>query len=441
MRQQQERQVMSHDTLTFITILGLALSFLAGVTSQIWKDTVEVEGQIKKRLTPAGWLSLGISLVGLSGSVASELIRVSISHSEELQSKAERAQKQALEEQEARWRNDTSTMLSAAKADIEKNLEDTIKGFQDSQTRFSQTQAEIISSRQSLLENALLHTNEIIVAGQPLTSLSLHWKFTSTNTALSEAMTKGAQLIAKNSEEEQGGSPEVPYNIMEYEAALIPLLSHVARIGNARKAGDAPESDRPTDGILKTSIAVVMPLDESQNAVISFGEIGKETSWYENRDGTLISAGFIMSADKGRRKGNSTPTVIAEDSGGTPSYAVDWKLDPATLAYAIDKRNAAIATTGKLPAILKVAIFYDARVLPFQQNNFGVPQGRIWDDNDRDRRYIAPGHDFENAELTIEVNGFQKLTYSFQKMYKVHPLDEYDDEIDTGCTILEFRVM
>jgi hypothetical protein len=202
---------------------------------------------------------------------------VSISHSEELQAKAERAQKQALEEQEARWRKDMSAMLSATKGDIEKNLEDTIKGFEDSQNRFSQTQAEIIASKQTLLENALQHTNEIIVAGQPLTSLSLHWKFASANAALSEAMRKGAERSARNSEEEQGGVPEVPFDIMEYEAALIPLLSHVARIGDARKAGDIPESDLPVEGVLKQSIAVVIPLDESQNAVLSFGEIGKET--------------------------------------------------------------------------------------------------------------------------------------------------------------------
>jgi hypothetical protein len=434
-------EAMSHSTLTTITILGLALSFLAGATSQIWKDSVEIDGQIKKRLTPAGWLSLGISLVGLSASIASELIRVGISHSEELQAQAERAQKQALEEQEARWRKDMSAMLSATKGDIEKNLEDTIKGFEDNQKRFSQTQAEIIASKQTLLENTLQHTNEIIVAGQPLTSLSLHWKFASANTALSEAMTKGAERSARNSDEEQGGVPEVPFDIMEYEAALIPLLSHVARIGDVRKAGDIPESDLPVDGVLKQSIAVVIPLDESQNAVLSFGEIGKETTWAKNRKGALISAGFVMSNEKERRKGNSSPAVTAEDGDGTSNYKIDWSLDPATLARAMDKRNTAIAATAKLPSVLKVAIFYDAKMLPFEQNNFGVPEARIWDNFENERKYVTPGRDFENVTLELEVNGLRKLNYSFKRMYKLRPLDEYDDEIDTSCSILEFEAM
>jgi len=432
---------MLHSTLTTITILGLALSFLGGITSQLWKDSVEIDGQLKKRLTPAGWLSLGISLVGLSGSIASELIRVSISNSEELQAKAERAQKLALEQQEARWRNDMSAMLAAAKADIEKNLVDTINGFRDSQTRFTQTQGEIIASKQTLLENALQHTNEIIVAGQPLTSLSLHWKFASASAALSKAMAKGADRSVRNSNEEQGGVPEVPFDIMEYEAALIPLLSHVARIGDVRKAGDVPESDQPVDGVLKDSIAVVIPLDESQNAVLSFGEIGKETTWSKNREGALISAGFVMSRDNERRKGNSTPAVTAEDGDDTSKYTIDWALDPATLAYAVDKRNAAIATTAKLPSVLKIAIFYDAKVLPFQKNNFGVPEARIWDDSEDDRKYVTPERDFENATLMVEVNGLRKLNYGFKRMYKLRPFDEYDDEVDTSCTILEFEAM
>jgi hypothetical protein len=126
-----------HGTLTIITIAGLAVSFAAGTISQFWKDSIEVEGKLTKRLTPAGWLSLGISLVGLSGSVASELIRVSIDHNEQLQAKAEVAQAKALRDEEDRWRSDMSAMLAATKSDIEKNLEDTIKGFEQSQLQFT----------------------------------------------------------------------------------------------------------------------------------------------------------------------------------------------------------------------------------------------------------------------------------------------------------------
>jgi hypothetical protein len=97
--------------------------------------------------------------------------------------------------------------------------------------------------------------------------------------------------------------------------------------------------------------------------------------------------------------------------------------------------------TAKLPSVLKVAIFYDAKMLPFEQNNFGVPGARIWDNFEIERKYVTPGQDFENATIAVEANGLRQLNYGFKRMYKLRPLDEYDDEIDTSCTILEFEAM
>jgi hypothetical protein len=204
-----------HITLAIITVAGLAISCIAGIASQLWKDSIEVEGRLTKRLTPAGWLSLGISLVGLSGSIASELIRVSISNSEKLQSKAEAAQRQVLQEQETRWKEYMRTMLAQTKADIEKNLDDTVRGFHDNQLRFTETQANILAGKQALLESSLKHTNEIIVAGQPLTSLRLRWQFSSANAALWDTMTKGKADIQENAESSQGGSPRIPWVFVE----------------------------------------------------------------------------------------------------------------------------------------------------------------------------------------------------------------------------------
>jgi hypothetical protein len=433
------------NTLTTITIAGLAISFIAGITSQIWKSSVEIEGQLTKRLTPAGWLSLGISLIALSGSVASELIRVSISNNERLQAKTEAAQKQALQDQETRWRNDMSVMLAATKSDIEKNLDDTIRGFHESQTRFNQTQAEILASKQSLLESSLRHTNEIIVASQPLTSLSLHWQFGSASAALWQAMTKSQDEIKQNGESSQGGVPAVPFEVMEYNAALLPLVSYVAQIVGGREAGEASNAGQAGDGVNDSSIVVLIPLDESQNAILSFGEIGTGASWYESGDGASISAGFATSSHRGARTGNSTPKVTAglapSRDFGMSNYAIDWDLDPATLANAIDRKNMAILPTAKLPGILKVAIFYDVRVLPFQQNNFSLPYANLWNHNDWARKYITLGQDLENMMFTIEVNGFpeKKYSYTLKRMYKLSLTDNADDEVDTGCTILEFE--
>jgi hypothetical protein len=427
-----------HTTLTTITILGLALSFIAGITSQLWKYSVETEGEVTKQLTPAGWLSLGLSLVGLMGSVASELIRVSISNNEQLQAKTEAAQRLVLQEQETRWRNDMTAMLSVAKSEIEKNLEDTIRGFEESQKQIGQTQADIITSKQALIENSLQHTNEIIVAGQPLTSLSLHWEFSSANVMLRREMTKGQDQINKNAEDEQGGVPEIPYDVMEYQAALLPLISYIGAFGDKPKTEGISNPDDGSQG----SIAVLMPLDEAQNATLSFGAVGPKATWYEDHEGALISTGFRLSPDTSRRKGNTTPksTVeLAENADqDTSHYSIDWNLDPATLADAIDRRNVLVSPTARLPKRFKIAIFYKAKLLPFQQNNFGVPYADIWNVDESDRDYVTLGPDLDDVTLTIEVNGFRELRYNLSKMYKVKPRDKYDDEVDTGCAMLEF---
>jgi hypothetical protein len=57
------------------------------------ESSVEVQGQIAKKLTPAGWLLFAIALISLCTSIASELIRVNMRSGEQLQSKAEEAQK------------------------------------------------------------------------------------------------------------------------------------------------------------------------------------------------------------------------------------------------------------------------------------------------------------------------------------------------------------
>jgi hypothetical protein len=200
------------NTLTVITVGGLTVSFIAGITSQLWKGSVEIEGQFRKRLTPAGWLSLGITLVGLSGSIASELIRVSIRNNDRLQAKAEAAQRKTLQEQEARWRDEMHNMLTTAKKDIEKNVHDTVQGFEDSQRRFAQAQFTMAANRQELLESTVRHTNQIIVASQPLTSLLFRWEFSSTSAALWDTMTKGEKEIDENSRESQGGVTPVSFS-------------------------------------------------------------------------------------------------------------------------------------------------------------------------------------------------------------------------------------
>jgi hypothetical protein len=190
---------------------------------------------------------------------------------------------------------------------------------------------------------------------------------------------------------------------------------------------------------------VLIPLDDSQNAILSFGQIDTDTSWYEDRGMSSISAGFVKSLDRRTQVGNSTPMVTTRlatnPNRGISNYAIDWDLDPATLSNVIDRKNTAIQPTAKLPRILKVAILYDVRVLPFQRNNFALPYANLWNHEKGTYKYVATGEALRNAMLTIEVNGFRETKYRYvlKRVYELTLIDDSDDDIDAGCTLLEFE--
>jgi len=426
------------DLLTSITILGALITFISGIVSQVAKTSIEVKDQTVKQLTPGGWLLLGIALVGLMTSVASILVGFSIKHNDRLMAQAEATQKQALQNQEERWRNEMGSLLKITKDDIEQNLGNTIAGFRDSQERFNSTQAEIVSSRQSVLESNLHHTNEIIVAGQPLTSLSFHLQFDSASPELWKTMKEGEDEIDKNNLSVQGGVPSVPYEAMEYDEALIPLFSYLARVGDGKQPRVDGNSTQANG-----SIVVLIPLDESENAILSFGEINSEVSWSTNEeDESSISAGFL--GDGGFQVGNSTPSVTshlaANGQRGTSRYAVHWYLDPTTLAKSINRRNPNIPATAKLPRSLKIAILYDANTLPFQRNNFAVPYAtNLWRDVGTNRHQISIGQATRNVFVNLEVNGVRQTRYVLTRVYNIDLMDENDDEFETSCTLIELE--
>jgi hypothetical protein len=423
--------------LTGFTIAGLATSFAGGIASQIWKSSQEIEGRITKRLTPAGWLSLGVALVGLSGSIASELIRVNMQNAQQIQDRADAAQKRALQEQEAQWRSDTSALLTTAKQDIESNLGHTITGFQTEQ------------------QTSLQNMHQIILSGQPLTSLSLRLSFTSTDRLIWKTMARGQADIKKNAESEQGGVPLVPLDLEEDQSSVFPLLSFVATVDSGSKEGKSYERNREylkrspksgEKGDSRDSLLVLMPLDESQNTILSFGKIDGGSNWWDAEPTAKTSSEILGLGDT--RRFNSSPEVtlnLTKDSGLNPSkYTMSWQLDPVTLANAIDRTNKAITPTAKLPSTLKIAILYDIGDIPFRQNSFAESfAANLWGDNEQNRTYITLGSEFRNVGLSIEVNGFQekKYRYLLKRLYRLDLLQDDDDGIDTGCTVLEFETI
>ena len=285
-------------------------------------------------------------------------------------------------------------------------------------------------------------TNEIIIASQPLTSLSLRWVISSEDVELRELMEDGQKQIEDNAKDTQGGVPPVWYDQMEYQAAVLPLLAFVAGQRSVLGSGKADQGQAKGDA----SIVTLISLDDSHNAVLSFGGIYGEPRWYGAKSKVVLSAGFAP-VTSGTRPGRSSPHVEIVPAVGSDSvsrYTIDWDLDPVTLANAIDRGNPSIQTTANPPRILKIALVYEFLELPFDQNNFAAQRtANLWDD--------WSGHESKqsgakplNIELTLVVNGFVdiKFEYVLKRAYARTLITESstrEDEFDAGCTVLEFE--
>jgi hypothetical protein len=349
-------------TLRVITFASLAISFVTGIISQLWKSTEDVEGKRTKRLTPAGWVLLGIAAVSFAGSVTAELIRQRMNTDQASESKTE------------------------------------------------------------------------ALAAQPLTSLNLHWGFVSDNPSLQATMNDGQKQIQQNAEGEQGGVPETPYETEDYFAGVLPLFTYVARIGDNRRSRTNTHVEDPPKG----SLVTLMPLDDASNVILSFGIVADGVKWHDEKGEAALSSGFFPVA-RGTRQAESWPKVTV----GAGSYALDWDIDPETLANATDRLNQAIAPTGKLPKVMNLALLRGAGELPFQRNNFGKSFAvTLWRENEWAREYVPFTPELKGSTIRIAVNGVNDSTfeYTLNRVYKLRLTDNVDDDFDdVGCTILEFQ--
>ena len=68
-------------------------------------------------------------------------------------------------------------------------------------------------------------------SAEPLASLSLHLQFDSSNEALWQVMAQGQQQKSKSAMARAAGAAAPPPPIEEYDAAVLPLVSFLPRIG------------------------------------------------------------------------------------------------------------------------------------------------------------------------------------------------------------------
>lgn len=279
-------------------------------------------------------------------------------------------------------------------------------------------------------------TNEIIIASQPLTSLNLVLQFESSDTVFRGEMEEAEIAIQKNVLSEQGGVPKVPFEYMEYEHGLRPMLKFLAQFGDhTLKYPEVYHDDEKNGNADSSSIVALIPLDGSLNSILFFGDVRGQAAW-DDYDTTNKAPGSI-SPNHSDVTAPLTGRKISVDSPST--YSISWNLDPVTLESSLHRTNTSIRAAAKLPQVINLVMLRIPGTLRFEKDGFALSSNSavLYSDQIKDTLSKVP-----NMTLSATVNGFSEFEYHYKlnRVYNTPVYDNFGEEIDVRRTILEFRL-
>jgi hypothetical protein len=285
-------------------------------------------------------------------------------------------------------------------------------------------------------------TNEIIVAGQPLTSLKLNWAFQGLDADLMQRLQKGNDDAWAYIADQQGERDASQNEAVLREKVLYPFLVALCR-RFARGIKEKGYSD----------VVVLLALDDDQNAVLSFGLLAREKSWSLAAAGTTAKPASPLSLEIGSHgyEGNPALANWPNLERDKTTATIEWRLDPSTLAKSFSRQNQFVALTAKLPNILRIAILFDIEVLPFKEGNFALAEDQdFWKLPDNIDNIIDPFRgkvelitkDFSSS-VRIVPNNSPVVVYDYilTQVYQTLFLTSYGDPImDVHCLVFEFKL-
>jgi len=373
--------------LTVFTVFGVLLGLAGAILSQMWRVASDLDGTNRRKLTPAGWLLLGMAFVGACGSIASELLRIKLGKDDALRLERKAADQRAAEER------------------------------------------RVLDQRQALIENSIRQTTEIIVAGQPLTSMALMIRLDTQDQELINTMAKGQEKIENNQFDVQGGVPTTPFEYAESEYALIPLLDYLGGAGYKRK-----DFETPLPKLGESSTVLLLRL--SSNAVLSFSKLDGDVHWLGKSEQQKQSSRFRpigSSSDS-----YSSPWVTVQKGAARKlGYEIRWDLDPVTLWHSIDRSISEIPTTALLTKSLQLGVFHRAKQLPFQANDFSRIKGAsdIWRISKTAVPLAWPDAS-TTLKMEIEVNGARTLHYRLKRRSIAPIFTDSGDELEDAMFLM-----
>jgi hypothetical protein len=341
---------MYESLLTFFKYAGPVVATLSSIWAATHTISREVDG--RRTLTPAGRVAIGLAIGGLVITLASSYL------------------KDAVDRQKA---------TDSAEAETKR----------------------VEAEKQQLKVLAL--------SGQPLTRLSLTWRFEGVSASMRAAMIAGR-------DEADDAYREGVYNVPRSKSAIDVLYGYYALYPFLRTiASEFQGGHGRGPGESHDTVIALLALDAATNAVLPIGYLSHDSlrsdEW--NRivsEGAQFAGGVRLPEDKFTfiddappkftRRVVNAPTLSIDRGAAT----IEWDLDPATFLNAVDRQAGSIPVMATLPEALRVVLISEAARLPFQGTNLAAPRECSPWSSDAQAKPVTPSR-FSASTMTLVPNG------------------------------------
>lgn len=416
---------MPSDTLQILAQSLKYFGLMVGTASAVWGALLDLKEEGlggKKRLTRAGKLSIGITIVSLVVSLTSAAL------GDRLAREADRTA--------AKKRQDESFEQFRRHQEL-------ISGQLQELDKAEKLRSEQREQFDKLTQREAKRTTDIIIAGQPLTSLTVTWAIRGLDAELVQMLKNGDENAMNFIKGEQGERGDEQNRAVFREEQLYPFLVALAR----HFTKDTAKDPNP-------NVVVLLALDDDHNSVLPFGFFDQTNPWLRRTASTAseytVPPGVEIGGHSafGNGKLPNWPWLQVHDT----NVVITWTLDPLTFSTALNRQNNFIVPTAKCPSVLRIAILFDIKEEPpFVGGNFAIAEDQdFWrfpdypdTQNANSRGQLALITNKFSSSVRLIPNNSSLVTYNYglNQVYESLFLDSYGDaDSSLRCLIFEYKL-
>lgn len=422
--------------LLAISLFGALIATISSIFSATNKLYVE-QADGSRKLLPTGYISITLTVCGLLTIFSSGILGYRNAKYEAEEKAAKDALKQQQEEEEKRNRR-LEDILSENRILLGQKL-----------------QAEIVNAHSKYLmdeskldaqKRELKFTQDIILSGQPLKSVSLSWDFIGLERPFQDYVHEKQQEAIEYTDD----NDDVFYGLMGPRHSEV--FYQIKRDYSLYSFFNYLCGTQQEDYNARKPVIVQMSFDEQNSAVLSFGQINKDLAdWGRDDDSeTYDFSGAIEYIEDFENLPNWDEFVRKSRRSESPwlgdlddnNCRINWNLDPSSLFSAIDMVSSKSFVSSKLPERFRIMVFYDIERLPFEYGNlarFNIPKPYSIGRFDENPHFYGNNY-YRESTLKLTFNGIKDIAY----IYDVRVVGDTDitesfDPPETLCQVKIFE--